>query len=627
MAVTADQVQVVLRADTAAYTQQIKSADAAFNQFAKNAQRNSAAISASADRATSSFSGIGAQFQDIGVTAAMGMNPLLIALQQGTQLSSQLQMSAQRGQSVFQALGAAAASVINPLSLATIATVALGAAAIQYFMAISQEGNTSTEDIKRQKDALLELADSWGHVLPAVREIVNEIKRLEEGETILDGFAGAVTQVTTDVLAMSDAMGGQFRTMMRDLSQALGENHPLVQQLGAAFTDLQAKIADGTATIQDIDRVTAAYAAATTQVNTPAVQAFGAAFGTLAGAVAAVIPVLQQLRAEQDALNSGMAGAMASTGWIIEQQRLNQLTAEELALHNEINRVRQQHLRDTGREIDEIEAERLATENLAAAERRRADARAALAGGAGGSSTVSEYERERQAVLDLIEALEYEQSLIGLTNTEKAVQNALRQAGAAATDEERRQIEGLVTANLALAEAERLAAENAQLMQRMASGALTSFINDVMNGKSAADALANAINKIAQELLNIAVQNLVKMAFGGLGGGGFGGGIFGFLFGGARARGGPVSSGKSYLVGENGPELFTPSTGGNITPNNKLGGGAGGEVSVYVEPSQYFDVRVEQISGQVSARSTSAGIAQYDRNLATRQADRNARYA
>jgi tape measure domain-containing protein len=41
---------------------------------------------------------------------------------------------------------------------------------------------------------------------------------------------------------------------------------------------------------------------------------------------------------------------------------------------------------------------------------------------------------------------------------------------------------------------------------------------------------------------------------------------------GARATGGPVSSGSSYLVGERGPEMFTPSVGGNITPNNKMGG-------------------------------------------------------
>ena len=41
-------------------------------------------------------------------------------------------------------------------------------------------------------------------------------------------------------------------------------------------------------------------------------------------------------------------------------------------------------------------------------------------------------------------------------------------------------------------------------------------------------------------------------------------------FGGAAAEGGPVSGGTSYLVGEKGPELFTPGRSGVITPNNQL---------------------------------------------------------
>jgi hypothetical protein len=40
-----------------------------------------------------------------------------------------------------------------------------------------------------------------------------------------------------------------------------------------------------------------------------------------------------------------------------------------------------------------------------------------------------------------------------------------------------------------------------------------------------------------------------------------------------QALGGPVMGGTSYLVGEQGPELFTPSSAGNITPNHALGGG------------------------------------------------------
>ena len=42
------------------------------------------------------------------------------------------------------------------------------------------------------------------------------------------------------------------------------------------------------------------------------------------------------------------------------------------------------------------------------------------------------------------------------------------------------------------------------------------------------------------------------------------GGIFSTVFGGARADGGPVDAGKSYLVGERRPEVFVPSSSGNI---------------------------------------------------------------
>ena len=41
-----------------------------------------------------------------------------------------------------------------------------------------------------------------------------------------------------------------------------------------------------------------------------------------------------------------------------------------------------------------------------------------------------------------------------------------------------------------------------------------------------------------------------------------------------RAVGGPVVGGQSYMVGEKGPELFTPGNSGNITKNSQLGGGA-----------------------------------------------------
>jgi hypothetical protein len=51
------------------------------------------------------------------------------------------------------------------------------------------------------------------------------------------------------------------------------------------------------------------------------------------------------------------------------------------------------------------------------------------------------------------------------------------------------------------------------------------------------------------------------------------GGVEEMRFRGARANGGPVSGGgASYLVGERGPEIFTPSSSGMITPNSAIGG-------------------------------------------------------
>jgi tape measure domain-containing protein len=58
-----------------------------------------------------------------------------------------------------------------------------------------------------------------------------------------------------------------------------------------------------------------------------------------------------------------------------------------------------------------------------------------------------------------------------------------------------------------------------------------------------------------------------------------------------RAAGGPVASGSTYLVGEKGPELFSPKSSGNITPNNKLDGG-GTVVNVTYSPQvTAFDAR------------------------------------
>ena len=52
----------------------------------------------------------------------------------------------------------------------------------------------------------------------------------------------------------------------------------------------------------------------------------------------------------------------------------------------------------------------------------------------------------------------------------------------------------------------------------------------------------------------------------------FGGPIGGFL-GGFLEDGGPATAGKPYIVGEAGPEVFTPKTNGEIIPMDKMSSG------------------------------------------------------
>jgi hypothetical protein len=101
---------------------------------------------------------IAAQFQDIGVTAAMGMSPLQIALQQGTQLSSVL-ASMDRP---VAGLVAAFTSLLSPISLVTIAAVAGAAALIQYFGSAAKESKTVEDVLKEQSEAIKRVRDLWG---------------------------------------------------------------------------------------------------------------------------------------------------------------------------------------------------------------------------------------------------------------------------------------------------------------------------------------------------------------------------------------------------------------------------------------------------------------------------------
>ena len=134
------------------------------------------------------------------------------------------------------------------------------------------------------------------------------------------------------------------------------------------------------------------------------------------------------------------------------------------------------------------------------------------------------------------------------------------------------------------------------------SNALVGLINGTMSVKDAFTSMAQSLSQtladIAQQLIKSSIMKVLSMLVsGGMGGGGSW--IGGSYFGGAagfRAAGGPVSAGRSYVVGEKGPELFTPRASGMITANNKLGGNGSAQMNVTVINNSASKVNTRQNS-------------------------------
>ena len=93
------------------------------------------------------------------------------------------------------------------------------------------------------------------------------------------------------------------------------------------------------------------------------------------------------------------------------------------------------------------------------------------------------------------------------------------------------------------------------------------FIDAIVEGRKFSDVL----RELEKDLAKIALRNFVAKPLSDAAGSLFGS-LWGSVFGGPKAKGGQVSAGRAYLVGEQGPELFVPPAAGEIVPNNRVGG-------------------------------------------------------
>lgn len=270
-------------------------------------------------------------------------------------------------------------------------------------------------------------------------------------------------------------------------------------------------------------------------------------------------------------------------------------------------------------------------------------------GGGGGSKSkrANDYEREVEQIRERTAALIAEtQAMAGLNPlvddygfaVEKAraaveLETAAKKAGLEITPALKATIDELATsyanASVAaeqLAESQEMARQAAEDMRDLGKDVLGGFIKDLRDGKSASEALAGALQKVADKLLEVALNSI----FDGGGGGGFGGllggigKIFGLAKGGVVANGRPLPtfarggvSKSAAIFGEAGPEAAVPLPDGRRIPvdlripsGGKNGGTQPVAISVSVEGAN-GDAHVIDLVRQ----GVQTGLSQYDKQL------------
>ncbi|MGO7185287.1 phage tail length tape measure family protein [Rhizobium brockwellii] len=243
--------------------------------------RNAALAATPSQRSGGGFqtANIAAQFQDIAVTSAMGMNPLQIALQQGTQLSSVLATMG-TGKQVIGGLAAAFTSLVSPVSLVTIGLIAGGAAAIQYFSSIATGGDQSAEKLKEQAQLIQDLATRWGDVIPALREYANELARAKDAADLKEGATIINTKTLENVRKEIEDTRISVAAFVADLRLA-GEDPEIIKGVETAFKKFADAAREGKLETADVERVQSALAAALKSTGIPAISEFKDIFDKL----------------------------------------------------------------------------------------------------------------------------------------------------------------------------------------------------------------------------------------------------------------------------------------------------------------------------------------------------------
>ena len=460
---------------------------------------------------------LAAQFNDIGVQLAGGQSPFLIALQQGTQISQVLGPAGAKG--AASALGGAFLSLLNPISLATIAAITLGGTVIQYFSSLISEGEKSEETLKAQAQLIDAVASKWGEAYPAIKAYNDEVKKAKDQADLSAAIEIVKTDKLKDVPPIIKDANVQMAAFIADLRLA-GEEDEQIINLQRAFEGATDKMVKGHDASGDFNDAMSILKGGIENQANPAVSGFIDLLEQLrvvaiktAGAVANVVPSTFPARPEFTTANDAPDPRfqLPGTGPTPEDK-------PSLLDYDPNDTGRRS---SSGTKTDPFASATQSLEERTKALQAQYDAQKGL------NPLINDYGYA-------VEFAKTQQEL--LTAAEKAKKEVTPQL--AADIDKISAAYARTSAELQkLAEENRKAAEAVQFQKDLVNGALSDMRTALEDGKLTWEDLGNVavnvLNKIADRLQTMLVDQLFAKGFGGLFGSlpGLGGAVIGGVSG------------------------------------------------------------------------------------------------
>ena len=182
-----------------------------------------------------------------------------------------------------------------------------------------------------------------------------------------------------------------------------------------------------------------------------------------------------------------------------------------------------------------------------------------------------------------------------LGDQEAAIQKKIRDLLAQNPELKKKEVEeavrGIAAVEEQLRQQEKINNLYKSIGQTIETGIVDAIQGAIDGTKTLGDVARSVFSQIQRSLIQFGVNSLLGSIFPGS-----------RFF---RANGGPVSAGKSYMVGERGPEMFTPNTGGRITSNDDLGSSTNIVVNVDASGS---NVQGDQQQGRELGRLIAVAV-------------------